>query len=248
MEDEKEIVMIEPIAGRIASHSVAVQVKLDEDATDQQIMNALDDACRAWASNINTGASLQILVGHILVAVKAREIHKREPWGNFDTFVQKEIRDRYGIDTRTAYHCVEIVTGLPELTPKEAKHIPAKTLLVAAQAVNGAKPEDKARVRRKVLRMVESNDLTANDFRAQLKDAKLLRASQRNYRIRLVTLTFQVPVPVAERWAQITSKRAASLVFAEWVEEHSAGKRKRPAITRLLNGAARSNGHQATVG
>ncbi len=248
MEDEKNLAMIDPVAAMVAAHSVKVQVRLDEDATDQQIMAALDDACRAWAGNITTGAALQVLVGHILVAVKARGIHKRDPWGTFDLFVQREILGKYGIDTRTAYQCIEIATGLPDITPKEAKRIPAKTLLVAAQAVNDAAPSQKNRVRRKVLRMAERKDMTASDFREELKDANLLRVSQRNYRIRLVNLSFQVPVPVAERWKEIVGRRAASLVFAEWVEEHSAGKRKQAAIARHLGGAAYSNGHQSAAG
>lgn len=217
---------IEPIVESVSGRQISLHVRLEGDATDQQIICALDDVCRAWSANITTGAALQLLVGNLLMAVQARGIHKQEPWGTFDAFVTKEIATKYGIELRTAYRCLELVSGLPHLTPEQTR-IPTGKLLLAAKAVNAAPPQSKERVRMRVMERAGHEDVSIESFRAELKGAKLLRTSHRESHLKLVTLNFQVPVELAERWKRIVGNRPASLVFAEMVE--AWGSRKGPA-------------------
>ncbi len=239
---ETALMIIEPVKELVAGHSVKVQVKLDEDATDQQILSALDDACRAWSTSIVTGAALQHLVGKILVAVKAREIHKREQWGTFEAFLEKEIQPRYGIDPRTAYQAIELVTGIPDLSPQQAR-IPAAKLLPVAQAVNQARPQNKKLIRDRWLKEAANKTERADEFRDRLKSAKLLRTSNRKSTLRLANISFRVSSAIAHAWIQYCGSRQQALVFAEWVEEKTGMRRKQAGKARI--GRVESNGHRA---
>jgi len=233
MADRKELVPISPIKEMVTGFNVKVQVQLDEDATNQEILSSLDDACKQWSNIQKIDMGLRLVVGRLLMAVREREIYKQEQWGTFEAFL-KYVEERYGLKRTTAQDSLMIVEADPELTVERARRIGPTNLLLAARAVNFAPENEKKRIAKRLFREAEKRP-PVDEFRQRLQDAKLLRTSYRGRSRGMGKLVIDnVPTSTMHKWRQIVGAQKASRVFADLVDiayraEQQLGKGVRQA-------------------
>ena len=203
---------ISPVNEIVSGHSVKVQVKLDENATDREILNSLDNACREWGTVQKIEMAVRLLVGRILIAVRARELYKEEH-GTFRDFLVY-IEHHYGIKKSSAWDAINIVEGLPTISTERAEKIGPTNLLVVARAVKAV-----PKYRRELLaeRLLTEADRRppVDEFRERLENAKLLRTGRE--RRRLARIVLEVPIAVANEWRELVGTRNSAQVFAELV-------------------------------
>lgn len=228
-EETKELVPIVPIREVVTGYSVKVQVQLDEDASDQQVLSSLDDACRQWSNVQKIDLGLRLVVGRLLMAVRERGIHRQEEWGTFELFL-KDIERRYGIKRSSAWNALMIVEADPELSVERAKEIGSSNLLEVARASKlaverGVPPAKVRRMTEKLLREAEKRP-PVEEFRQRLANANLIRVkSQAGHRGVKIVLD-NVSPRVAAQWRELTQGKNSVRVFSDLVRiAHSAEQR-----------------------
>lgn len=220
------LVEIDPVKETISGYTNKLQINLAEDSSDQEILRALGEACKEWSSNLKTGTQIMQVVGRIMVAVKIRELYRREPWGTLDVFIYAEVESRFDISKRHVYNAIEVVEALPNLDEKRAKGIGSTKLISIAKAVKAAPSEKKSRMRSSLLDLAEKSP-TTTDFQNALHRRQLLPTKSRERGARPYAITFQVPKVTFEMWLQICGKRNAAMVFKEMCE-HEMERLKKP--------------------
>ncbi len=229
MDTVPQIIEIEPIKETVSTHTVKVQVSLDEDATNQEILRALDHTCKEWSGALAAGEKLEVLVGKLLLAVSRREIYADSEWGTLEAFVEKEVTIRHGISRSKAFDCMLIAENLPGVTGKQVKSVGSEKLLLVARAVKAAPREQKSRLRTKLLRQCETR--STDEFRAALRGRNLIRTRSSERKIQLVTISFQVPVELAEEWRRFVGSRSQAMALRELMDRRKGAQRAGHAKT-----------------
>lgn len=222
-----ETIEIAPIRETISGHTTKLQVKLDEDATDIEIVNAFEDACKEWGLNLATGTKLMNTFGRILAAVKKRRSIWEPEFGSLENFLKARAEDQWGVSVRYCYQALSVAENLHVSSDQISNVTSTRNLVMIAQAVKQAAPEDRSRVRRSLIR---KGSLPVTELR-EVIESKGLAPARRATHKRLVRIVFEVSRATAEQWQKIVGSRSQSIVFSQWVSEH-AGMRK-PAKTAM---------------
>ncbi len=193
----------------ITSVGTKLQIRLDEDATKEQVLVALESSLVELNRNLSTGTRLKQVVGQILVRIRDEKLYTQP---TFTEFLIETVEGRHGISKAIAYEAMGIVEHL-HLTPTQASRIRQTNINLIVRAVKQAAPERKEKLEKTLLE--KGAKMPVKQFQAFVHRAHLIRKPVGGET--LATLTFQVPASVAESWRRVVGDRRSSDVFAEMV-------------------------------
>lgn len=203
----QKIIEITPIHLNISGHSDKFQVRLEEDASDNEIIIALHDACQQWSANIKTGDELRLAVGKLLLAVSERGLYKREPWGQMKVFLYEEIEKPFGIAWRTAYDAMQLAEA--GFTNRDVKGSRITNLLEIAKVVTAAPQEKRREIRQAwTARAKKPIKEFRTEFHAELNGTRMLRSGRGP---KLVRLTINVRRNVSDTLTKMANAAGTSI-------------------------------------
>lgn len=205
---------ITPIRENISGYSSKLQIRLDEDSSDQEILRAVYDTCQEFGKNQKTGIALQLALGRVVIAVRERGIHKQEPYGTLGQFILVEIEKPHDISSSTVRHAIEMVEGVPGITDKEAKAVGHANLLQVARALKNAAPERRGRLQGNLL--LKAQEMPTADFRAELERRKLIRTGPSP---RLGTVSFQLSRETITMLEKLTNGGSVSVTVSKLIQD-----------------------------
>jgi hypothetical protein len=194
----------------ITGTPIKLQVRLDEDSTPAQILDALDHSLMELSKNNATGAKIQHIVGHLLVHVQDAKLYDGD---SFDGWLQKNVQERHGINTRDAWHAISQARHL-HITPDQAGKIKVTNINLLAKAVKQAPAAEREKLEKKLLPKAQA--MPIKKFEEFVERAGLIRKYPKGER--LARVSFEVTQSVLRRWLAIVGERKQGDVFAEIVK------------------------------
>lgn len=193
----------------ITSVGTKLQIRLDEDATQNQVLVALESSLVELGRNLSTGTRLKQVVGQILARIRDEKLY---PQPTFTEFLIETVEGRHGISKAIAYEAMGIVDHL-HLTPSQAGKIKQTNINLIVRAVKQAAPERKEKLEKTLLE--KGAKMPVKQFQAFVERAHLIRKPVGGET--MATLTFQVPASVADTWRRVVGERRSSDVFSDMV-------------------------------
>lgn len=198
---------ITPVNINIAGHTDKLQIRLDEDATDNEILIAVHDAGHQWSGNLKTSDEMRLGVGKVLLAVSERKLYRMEPWGDMRTFLEREIEKPFKIAWRTAYDAMKLAEA--GFTNREVKHSRLTNLLEIAKVVTKAPEEQRAEIKREWTPLAKKSIKEfKTEFHADLNGTKMLRSGRGP---KLVRLTINVRRNVSDTLTKMANAAGTSI-------------------------------------
>lgn len=198
---------MEKIKQLITSTPIKLQISLDEDSTDQQVLNQLDDALRIFAIHENDGTPIKWVVGRLLIIVRERKLWAVEN-DTFEEWLNVKVLSKYGLSRSSVLSAVPVLEVIPDAAKQKA---PFANLALVARAIKHVPEARKEAVFAELLKDAKREKTV--DFKEQVeKKFKLRRHTGRTS-----TITFRVTSGLAEAWRRFIGDRASAEVLAELI-------------------------------
>lgn len=193
----------ESIRELVTSPPLKVQIALDTESTDQQVLAAVDDACRGLERHEESGQKLKWVLARILIVVRERRL-----WSGYQTFddwLEARVLKRYRLGRSTVLEAISVLDTIPDAPRMK---IPAANLALMARAMKATPQDQRERLKKQLL---SEASMPIQEFRTEVQR----RFNLRRHGKRMATIVLHVPAELASAWQKFVGDRNAAEALAQ---------------------------------